>query len=101
MNLPQIHQAALDEETFFSLLSDIEQFGTDVEATAKRDPRRLVVGGPMSLASARELLATRAILACQFRYLFDGQRWCDTVTRTPDGFSLVRISLSDALAHAN
>jgi hypothetical protein len=100
IELPDMHQATLDDATLSELIADVEQLGSDVEVIQKAAARELVNATPLTSAEARAQLAAGRIRAFQLRYDYDGARWCDTLTRFQTGYRLTRISLLAAATKA-
>jgi hypothetical protein len=89
--LPEMNDAVLREEELAALFRDYRACAAGVEIQIKSGPG-LVGNHPRpSLEEARQLLLERRVRGVQFRYAFDGSRWCDTLMSTSSGVRLIRI----------
>lgn len=91
--LPTLHEATLDLETLRQLFDDVAALGKNVGVMEKAAARGLVEGSTISLDSALESLTSGAARGVQLQYDHDGQRWCDTLIRSPEGYRLTRMVL--------
>lgn len=90
--LPQLHNAVLQDAQLHQLLDDIEQCTELVEILPKFAACGMVSDhSAVSLARARELLSNREVRALQIRYHYDGADWWDTIMVQGDLFRVVRI----------
>ena len=90
--LPALHTTLLDMVQVEQLLRDIEACTEIVEILPKLAAQGRVpdVAG-VTLADARELLASRAVRGIQLRYRYEGADWWDTLMLAGDRFRVVRI----------
>jgi hypothetical protein len=92
LKLPDLTNASLDAAQVEQLLRDIELCAQITEIIPKLAARGHVPEAPnISLAQARELLASRAIRGLQIRYRYENADWWDTLMLTGEQFRLVRI----------
>jgi hypothetical protein len=92
LKLPDLTTAPLDAAQVDQLLRDIELCAQITEIIPKYLSRGHVPDAAnISLAQARELLATRAIRGLQIRYRYEEADWWDTLMLMGDQFRLVRI----------
>ncbi|MGZ8900168.1 MAG: hypothetical protein ACXW3Z_08740 [Limisphaerales bacterium] len=92
LKLPDLTTAPLDAAQVDQLLRDIEQCAQITEIIPKYASREHVPDAAnISLAQARELLATRAVRGMQIRYRYEGADWWDTLMLVGDQYRLVRI----------
>lgn len=90
-DLPDLHQAWLDEATLDDLFRDIELLTEVVAVTRKDGSQAMASEETLTLARARELLSAGEVRGIQIRYRHQGGEWWDTLLRTPRGVKLVRI----------
>jgi len=96
--LPPVHDAMIDDAVVAQLFFDIEQGAELVGISIKSaGARRAAATSDPSLDEAHRLFAAREVGAVQLRYRYRNEEWWDTITRTPSGIRLVRISHSSAL----
>lgn len=90
--LPDLHSSMLDQAQVEQLLWDIEQCAQLLEILPKYAAQgRVPDAVGITLAEARELLATRRVRGLQLRYRYDGADWWDTLMVLGDQFRIVRI----------
>jgi hypothetical protein len=99
--LPELNMTLLDAAQVEQLLRDIEA-GTQITQIIPKYAARGHVPDTASvtLAQARELLATRAVRGLQLRYRYEDADWWDTLMLVGEQFRLVRIR-HDFTAGAN
>lgn len=92
LKLPELNTTELDAAQLEQLLRDIEVCTQITEIIPKYATRGHVpdVAG-VTLAQARELLATRAVRGLQLRYRYENADWWDTLMVIGDKCRLVRI----------
>ena len=93
---PPICDVLLDDATVDALFLDVEVAAEFLGATTRATGALRAATDPVTLAEARAALATGA--AIQLRYQFAGEQWWDTLTATPAGVRLIRISHTRACA---
>jgi len=91
LELPELNQTQLDEETVGQLFRDIHLCTQVVEIILKRNVRGYVGNQQITLSEAQGLLQSGEIRGVQIRYIYDGVHWWDTLIRNADGISLTRI----------
>jgi hypothetical protein len=90
--LPELHEALLDPEAVGALV-------VELQARCAIDSVQVRAGGGvrrMALAEASALFQSGEASALQVRYAFEGDAWCDTLTRVAGEIRLVRMALSPA-----
>lgn len=92
IDLPDVHEAFLDRETYESVLRDIATQTEVLDVLAKGASEEYAPEKDIGLDKARELFDAGIIRSFQMRYRWDGLEWRDTVMRTPEGVKIVRIS---------
>ena len=85
---PPVYSAVLSAERLRELFDDIEAKGRDVQARLKSRQAGLSSESTVTLTEARHAIGTG--VAAQIRYGFNGEQWCDTLRRTPQGIQLIR-----------
>ncbi|WP_442483233.1 hypothetical protein [Aeoliella sp. SH292] len=95
-HFPDLYQATIDNATLTELFRDIAALGMDVEVIPKQNAREQVGVASMTLTEAYTALREQSIRATQVRYTHAGQRWCDTIAPSDNGWRLIRINLSEA-----
>lgn len=100
--LPEVYQAALDEETCAALFRDLMGLDSPLEVSVKQRERGLTEAeAAWSLAQAQKALAAGHVRAVQVRYLHDGVAWIDTIIQARTGYRVVRVqerALSSSVA---
>lgn len=92
LKLPDLNMTLLDAAQVGQLFRDIEACAQITEIIPKFAPRGHVPDtASVTLAQARELLATRAVRGLQIRYRYEGADWWDTLMLVSNQFRLVRI----------
>lgn len=94
ITLPPLQMAVLDAATLEQLFFDIEHAAELIGVQLKAGPGYAAEADVPTVARARELLTTGAVIGVQLRYRARGAVWCDTLMRTPDGVRLVRVEQS-------
>ena len=90
--LPELHSSSLDDAQVAQLLTDIEVCTELTEILPKfAAQQRVPDAASVTLAQAREWLATRAVRGLQLRYRYDGADWWDTLMQDGDRYRIVRI----------
>lgn len=89
--LPELHSSVLDLAQVEQLLADIEHCTELQEILPKYAAQAHVLNRTVTLAEARELLASRQVRGLQLRYHYDGADWWDTLMVADDKFRIVRI----------
>ena len=101
LKLPELNQALLDAAQVEQLLRDIEACADITEIIPKYAARGHVPDtAAVTLAQARELLATRAVRGLQLRYRYEAADWWDTLMIVGEQFRLVRIRHDFAASEA-
>jgi hypothetical protein len=101
LKLPELNMTLLDAAQVEQLLRDIEACTQITEIIPKHAARGHVPDtAAVTLAQARELLATRAVRGLQLRYRYENADWWDTLMLVGEQFRLVRIR-HDFTAPAN
>lgn len=92
LKLPELNTTQLDSAQVEQLLRDIEACTQITGIIPKFATRGHVPDtASVTLAEARELLATRAVRGLQLRYRYENADWWDTLMLVGDQFRLVRI----------
>ncbi|MBE0544196.1 MAG: hypothetical protein IH623_22885 [Verrucomicrobia bacterium] len=92
LKLPELNLTLLDAAQVEALLRDIEACTQITEIIPKYATRGHVPDtAAVTLAQARELLATRAVRGLQLRYRYEDADWWDTLMLAGEQFRLVRI----------
>lgn len=86
--------AATIDQLFFDIAAAAELIGVTLKA---RGAQRADAAAP-ELTAAHAALRAGAVGGVQLRYRHAGEEWCDTVISIADGFRLIRISHTRALA---
>lgn len=90
--LPELHSSSLDDTQVAQLLADIEVCTELTEILPKFGAQQRVPDtAAVTLAQAREWLATRVVRGLQLRYRYDGADWWDTLMQDGDRYRIVRI----------
>lgn len=90
--LPELHSSTLDDAQVAQLLADIEACTELTEILPKFAAQQYVPeAAAVTLAQAREWLATRAVRGLQLRYRYDGADWWDTLMQDGNRYRIVRI----------
>lgn len=89
--LPDLNDAMLSGEEIHRLFDDIERCTVVVSIVVKTGPRQHTPDAGVSLAQARTMLLEGEARGVQLRYQYQGEEYCDTLMRMPDGVRLVRI----------
>ena len=90
--LPELNTTELDAAQVEQLLRDIEVCTQITEIIPKYAMRGHVADtASVTLAQARELLATKAVRGLQLRYRYENADWWDTLMVMGDKCRLVRI----------
>lgn len=101
--LPELNMAVLDDAQVGQLFQDLEACAQIFQIVPKYAARGQVAeSANLTLAEARDLLASHALRALQIRYLHDDAEWWDTLMLVGGQVRLVRIrhDLADAQAGA-
>jgi len=94
--LPTVSLADLDAEAFAALMQELSALERDGDLTVKTAERQLVATQDSSaLAAARRALLSGQVRAVQVRYQHAGVLWVDTILKTANAYTLVRME-SDA-----
>jgi len=92
LKLPDLNTTMLEAAQVEQLLRDIELCTQIKEIIPKFAARGQVSEtASVTLAQARELLASRAVRGLQLRYSYENADWWDTLMLVGDQFRLVRI----------
>jgi hypothetical protein len=83
-------QAGLNADAIEQLFADLTASAEVLFVQGKAGAGRYASIEPLTLASARERLASGGITGVQIRYRFEGREWIDTLLRVGHGFRLVR-----------
>jgi len=90
IELPQLSDTVIDEQTVDALFVDITACTQLLEVIVKR-AAGYVGDDRVSLDEARQLISDGAVRGVQIRYVYDGAQWWDTLMLTPAGIRIVRI----------
>lgn len=99
-DLPQVHEAVLDDERIDDLFRDVAHAGQLLEVVLKGGAEARA-GDPdpsAQLSAARIALRERRVFGVQLRYLHGGTEWWDTLIAVPGGARLVRIDRGKLIA---
>ncbi len=92
LKLPDLNMTLLDTAQVEQLLRDIELCAEITEIIPKFAARGHVPDtAAVTLAEARQLLASRTVRGLQLRYRYEDADWWDTLMIVGDQFRLVRI----------
>lgn len=91
IELPDLHEAMLDEAGVRALFGDLAAAATIDEVRCKQGRDRRADPATHSLDAALEALLARQVLGVQIRYRYEGEAWCDTVIATAAGHKVVRM----------
>lgn len=89
--LPELHQAELDDATIEQLLADLSALTEVIEVRIKGDVRTYAEDQEPSLGEGFELLRTGRVRGLQVCYVYDNAQWQDTLIRTPTSTRVVRV----------
>ena len=89
--LPELHQADLDDATFEQLYVDLSMLTEVVEVRVKGASRTYAEDHVTSLDEGFELLRAGQARGLQVSYVYDHAQWQDTLIRTPTSIRVVRI----------
>lgn len=90
LELPDLHQADLDDATVAALFRDLAACAQILEVQVKGGATARSSARP-DLDTARDLLLGGQVRAIQVRYAYQGAQWLDTLMRTPGGVRVVRM----------
>lgn len=96
--LPPICDVLVDAATIDQLFFDIAAAAELIGVTRKARGAQRADDDALDLAAAHAALRAGTVGAVQLRYRHAGEEWCDTVISIADGFRLIRISHTRALA---
>ena len=90
--LPELHSGVLNQSQVWQLFSDIEHCTRLLEILPKHSAvAHVAERAGITMAQAMEMVAARSVRALQFRYLYEGAEWWDTLMIQGDQFRVVRI----------
>lgn len=92
--------ALLDEKTVGQLFFDVAHAGELVAVIQKGTGARRAhepAATRAALDAAHQAFVAKEIAGVQLRYRFNGEEWWDTLTHTPRGVRLIRISHTRAV----
>lgn len=92
IDLPPVIEAMLSVEETESLFEDIKCCATNVEIVQWGGDRSRSERTAEILDHARSELRAGRVKTLQLRYEWEGKKWIDTLTGTPEGTRLVRIA---------
>jgi MauM/NapG family ferredoxin protein len=92
IDLPELHEGALDDAGLRSLFRDLQTLADIDEIRVKRGAERRAGEGAPSLRDALGLLLGGQVRGVQIRYRYRGESWCDTVLAAPGGHRVVRMA---------
>jgi MauM/NapG family ferredoxin protein len=92
IELPDLHEAELDEPGLRALFRDLEAAARIDALKLKPAPGERAVSEDVTSAEALELLLEGRVRGVQVRYFYADQAWCDTVLASPAGYRVVRIA---------
>lgn len=90
IELPDLHQADLDDATVAALFRDLAACTNILEVQVKGGATARSAAKP-DLDTARDLLMGGHVRAIQVRYAYQDAQWLDTLMRTPSGVRVVRM----------
>jgi hypothetical protein len=91
MNLPDLNQELVDEQTIEALFRDIEACTRLLEVIIKGAPQAHAEASRPTLRQAHDLLLGGTVRGVQLRYVHEGAEWWDTILAMRGGYRLVRI----------
>jgi len=89
IELAELQQAVLDDETLGDLLTDVEVLCPHHRVTLKASAESYAEDASRSLRDVRSALERG--VAVQLRYAYRGESWCDTLLPGVSGTLLVRM----------
>lgn len=89
----RIYDAMLTPERLDELLADLGAHAKDLDVRVRRGTGRHSVLGKSDIGELGTLLSESSCTSVQIRYQFQGQVWCDSILRTPEGLRLVRTEM--------
>jgi ferredoxin-type protein NapG len=92
IELPELHEAELDEAGLRQLFGDLASATQALEVRLKRGPTERGAAASVSAAEALGLLVGGTVRGVQVRYRYDDEDWCDTILATPVGYRVVRLA---------
>ncbi len=87
---PEMCEAVLSREEIQALVADLSAHTQILGTQCKAAPQQQTPPHNLPLESAIDQLFSRAVMAVQVRYRFDGHEWTDTLLNSPAGVRLVR-----------
>ena len=91
IDLPELRQADIDDETLDQLFSDIAEQATLLEVIPKAHDESFISSNRISLPEARLLLENAKVKEVQVRYCYKNAEWWDTIMITPDAYKIIRM----------
>lgn len=88
---PPVFEGRLDDAEFQAFLRDLEVCATVREVRVRGERPNPLRDETFALRDAAEQFQNGAARGMRIRYEHEGQTWCDTLTRGPDGIRVVRI----------
>jgi Pyruvate/2-oxoacid:ferredoxin oxidoreductase delta subunit len=90
--LPELHEAELDEDGLRSLFRDLEALTEIDEVRLKQTAGQSAGTSGAAPADVLELLLAGRVRGVQIRYRYQHESWCDTILRSPGGHRVVRLA---------
>lgn len=91
IDFPEINQGLLDDETLAQYFRDLEHAKV-FAVMVKGAPKNYANKRNLELSTGRSLFEDGVAHGLQIRYLWEGDEWWDTLSRTDEGTRLVRIT---------
>ena len=92
IDLPELQDTLLDEDTVDRLLEDIRTRTSIIAVVPKGDLGTHSTCEKIPHDSVLDAFIGKSVHAMQIRYLYDDEEWWDTLMHTPGGVRLVRIN---------
>ena len=90
-DLPALYKAELTREELEELLEDIRSLGVHKEIRWRDGSVGTARVGHTEMNGLGARLAESEQSSAQIRYEFEGENWCDSITRVGEQFRLVRM----------
>lgn len=94
IEFPDIQQGVLDDETLARYFEDLEHARV-FAVMVKGAPHKYARTRNLELSTGRKLLLDGLAHGLQIRYVWKGDEWWDTLSRTGDEIRLIRILQTD------
>ncbi len=94
---PEVFSADLSHEDLEKLAQDLEECAEGFVVRARDGDRDLSDSSELRPRDLPDLFRSKSgRLSVQVRYLYEGRRWCDTLTLLGERIRLIRIDLDSA-----